>query len=66
MCNVLLPPGVNPTAVKKYIKYVNIYKYILREGTQPLYVFLRIPLHIFRPAVAMHLLRQAFAVSLVP
>jgi hypothetical protein len=33
MCTVLLPPGVNPTAVNKYIKYQNVdtKRYILLE-----------------------------------
>jgi len=25
MCTVLLPPGDNPTAVNKYIQYINVY-----------------------------------------
>jgi len=34
MCTVLLPPGVNPIAVDKYISYIINHKNLLLENFQ--------------------------------
>ena len=33
MCTVLLPPGVNPTAVNKYIKRLKVYNGLMTFKT---------------------------------